>query len=158
MKKMILVLLITLLLGCEDTATNSDKAYKNKNLTCSISEELGEYYTAEERYYFIFNSDGKELREYTANLIFNYGKQFSDENRKESYNQILQQCNIYNQYDGIDCQISENSQQFIVNIKVNISELTADKINFGDREKELYNNYTYEQLKYELESSGRTCK
>ncbi len=64
----------------------------------------------------------------------------------------------YNQYDGIKCQISKNDGGFIVDIKVNVAELSVEKVKFDDWEKELYNNYTYEQLREELESSGRTCK
>lgn len=158
MKKMILVLLIALLLGCEDSNKKLDEKEAYKTLTCNVNDQLDDYYETEDTYFFIFDESGKSLKEYKEEQSLVYRSKFSDENKKEVYEQALHQCDIYNQYDGIKCQIIQDDKGLSINIKVVISELTTDKVNLEDREKELYNNYTYEQLKEREESFGRTCK
>ncbi len=88
MRRLIFILLIGFLLGCEGQSKTQNEQ-KEKLLTCGSNDTLEGYYTSEEKYDFTF-SDEKKLREYTTQLIFNYGNQLSEQNKIESYEQSFQ--------------------------------------------------------------------
>ncbi len=163
MKKTLKITLINILAllfitGCEGSKGLGEKELEEKNttdndksvLTCISKENYDDYVTIEDTYILNFSSDGKKLIEYSEEEKFLFGILLDEEMKKDSYNQLIEQCDELKKYSGIECTISKTEESFLSFVKIKAAEL-------DDSQKERFRvDYTYDEWK-ELLSDEYSC-
>ncbi len=146
-KVLILLMILVIFTGCDKSKLTCEKKKKN----------AGYDYT--EKYDFIYDKDGNELKKIKLFITAIYNEYYTDEEIEEQYNDVVSYCSVFDLADEklITCNAKRDD-----NVVSVTAVIEADKIDDESFEKMMY--VTKKELskrkdaKKMLENVGYTCK